>query len=433
MFSVDDNRARTFLTDQQWQAAREKTELASRSLDTRSGKGAEWLGWRDILAHPNMGLLDNMTHIGSEIHNQADVLVVCGIGGSYLGAKAVIDALGEQSPGKTPEILYAGHHMSGRYLRQLIATLEQPRADGGKKEVFLNVISKSGTTIETALAFRELRAWMHKRYGDGAVSRIFCTTSKEGGALNKIIQVYGYRKFILPDDVGGRFSVLTPVGLLPVAAAGISVKELFSGALQAYNQFETDRTRLCDYVATRYALYKKGFAIDLLATFEPDLISLACWLQQLYGESEGKNAKGLFPATAAYSTDLHSIGQMVQDGQRNIMETFLRVHEPEPTVLVGSENGDYDGLNYLAGKSLEQINDTAYEGTVIAHTEGGVPVFAGTLQQLNAQSLGFALYYFQLATALFVYNIGENPFDQPGVEAYKKAMYRLLGKNTSRK
>ncbi|MDG5766407.1 glucose-6-phosphate isomerase [Balneolales bacterium ANBcel1] len=428
MFTIDISRARSFITDKEWGEASGTVEASSAMLDSRDGPGSEWLGWQDILKNPNDALLENMEAIGTDIYKKADVFIVCGIGGSYLGAKAVIDALTPPFRDEGPEIVYAGHHISGAYLKNLIRHLEKPKIDGSRKEVYLNVISKSGTTMETAIAFRELRNWMHGRYGDEAVSRIFCTTSREGGALNKIIKAYGYRKFILPDDVGGRFSVLTPVGLLPIAAAGIAVKDLFYGAVEAYRTLNGDRKNLLDYVTARYALNNKGYALELVASFEPALSSMGSWLQQLYGESEGKNGKGLFPAVAQYSTDLHSLGQMVQEGKRNIMETFLTVAKTEKSMVVSNEPRNYDGLNYLAGKSMEEINDKAFQGTVQAHLDGGVPIFVGELEKLDASSLGQVIYYFEMATAVFVYSLGENPFDQPGVEAYKKAMYQLLGK-----
>ncbi len=428
MFTIDTTRSRPFITDQEWKEARNSILKSSADLDARNGKGTEWLGWQDILKSPNDALLETMETIGSDIHKNADVFIICGIGGSYLGAKAVIDALIPEFQEEGPEIIYAGHQISGRYLKRLLDWLEKPKADGRKKEVYLNVISKSGTTMETAIAFRELRTWMHKTYGDDAITRIFCTTSKEGGALNKIIKAFGYRKFILPADIGGRFSVLTPVGLLPIAAAGIDVKRLYYGAVEAYRNLENSRDNLLDYTTARYALYSKGYSVDLLATFEPALVSMGGWLQQLYGESEGKNGKGLFPSVAQYSTDLHSLGQMVQDGKRNIIETFLTIQNPGQTMSVSPDPRNYDGLNYLADKSMEFINDKAFQGTVKAHQEGGVPILIGTLDKLNAESIGQAIYYFELATAIFVYSLGENPFDQPGVEAYKKAMYELLGK-----
>ncbi len=428
MITIETKLARKFLSDEEHNLAAGVVKDSSEQLDKRTGKGTEWLGWQDILREPNDALLENMESIGTEIHKTADVFIICGIGGSYLGARAVIEALTPEFPNRGPEIIYAGHHISGRYLERLIDYLDKPKADGSTKQVYLNVISKSGTTMETAIAFRILRKWMHDRYGEDAVSRIFCTTSKEGGALNKIIRAHGYRKFILPDDIGGRFSVLTPVGLLPIAAAGIDVKSLFYGAVACYRKLEEDRGNLLDYVTTRFALYRKGYAIDLIASFEPALVSMGGWLQQLYGESEGKNGQGLFPAVARYSTDLHSLGQMVQDGRRNVVETFLHIQKPEPSLTLSEESRDYDGLNYLSGKTMEEVNDKAFQGTVQAHGEGGVPVFIAGIEEQNTECVGHAIYYFELATAIFVYSLGENPFDQPGVEAYKKAMYRLLGK-----
>ncbi len=428
MMNIETRLVRPFLTDKEWNHSQTAVMESSGHFDARTGKGTEWLGWQTILEQPNDALLENMDALGSEIRNKADVFIVCGIGGSYLGARAVIEALTPEFNDKGPEILYAGHQISGRYIRRLISYLEKPNSDGSEKQVYLNVISKSGTTMETALAFRFLRKWMHDRYGDDAVSRIFCTTSKEGGALNQIIKANGYRKFILPDDVGGRFSVLTPVGLLPIAVAGIDVKSLFYGAVESYRKMKTDRNNLIDYVTARFALYQKGFAIDLVASFEPAMASMGGWLQQLYGESEGKNGKGLFPAVACYSTDLHSLGQMVQDGKRNIMETVFKVADEEQTIQIPGDDNDYDGLNYLSGKFMEEVNDKAFQGTIQAHNEGGVPVFVANVDKLDEASLGQAIYYFELATAIFVYCLEENPFDQPGVEAYKKAMYRLLGK-----
>jgi glucose-6-phosphate isomerase len=428
MITVETNLALPFVSDEEQNLAARAVKEASMQLDNRTGKGTEWLGWQDILREPNDALLENMESIGREIHKHADVFIICGIGGSYLGARAVIEALTPEFSDSGPEIIYAGHHISGRYLKQLIEHLEKPKPDGTPKQVFLNVISKSGTTMETAIAFRFLRKWMHDHYGDDAVSRIFCTTSREGGALNRIVSAHGYRKFILPDDVGGRFSVLTPVGLLPIAASGIDVKRLFYGAVESYGQLQKDRSNLLDYVTARHALYKKGYAIDLISTFEPSLVSMGGWLQQLYGESEGKNGQGLFPVVAQYSTDLHSLGQMVQDGKRNILETFLHIRNAQPTLVLSDDLRDYDGLNYLSGKSMEEVNGKAFEGTVQAHNEGGVPVFKVFLDKQDPETIGHAIYFFELATAIFVYSLGENPFDQPGVEDYKKAMYRLLGK-----
>ncbi|MEX0685590.1 MAG: glucose-6-phosphate isomerase [Balneolales bacterium] len=427
MIKVETTGCESFLSTQEREVASEKAINAFQSLSDKGGKGSEWLGWRDILSNPNDALLENIDTLATQVRNDADVLIVCGIGGSYLGAKAVIDALTPFFTERKPEIIYAGHNISGKYMQCLVNYLNRPNSDGSEKSVYLNVISKSGTTMETALAFRTLRKWMHDTYKGEAKKRIFGTTSEKGGALNKIIDANGYQKFIIPDDVGGRYSVLTPVGLLPIAIAGIDIKQLFYGAVDAFKKYEKNQGQLIEYAATRYALYKKGFHIDLLAFFEPALASFGSWMQQLYGESEGKNGKGMFPAVVNYSTDLHSLGQMAQEGMRNLMETFLIINRVPNSFPVQAEKEDYDGLNYLAGKPFHDINSIAYEGTKKAHMDGGVPVCTIKLDSLNEQSLGQAIYFFEMAISVYVYCLDENPFDQPGVEQYKSNMRALLG------
>lgn len=403
-------------------------KAAFQDLQTKRGIGSEWLGWRRILAQPDDALIAEMETLAAEIRSEADVFIVCGIGGSYLGARAVIDALGGDFRTGKVEIVYAGHHMGAAYLNRLMAYLAAPKPDGSRKNVFLNVISKSGTTMETALAFRVIRKWMDETYGADSRRRIICTTSEKGGALNQVIAANNYRKFILPDDVGGRFSVLTPVGLLPVAVAGFDIRRLFYGAVSAYQAYEKDGSQVLSYAATRYALYKSGYKVDIMASFEPELKSFGGWFQQLFGESEGKGGKGLFPAVVGFSSDLHSLGQLIQEGERNLVETFLEVKSHPKTVLIPAEAQDFDGLNYLAGRAVHDINSKALEGTIQAHTEGGVPITRIALNSLDEDSLGYLIYFFELACAVYVYCLGENPFDQPGVEAYKKNMYKLLGK-----
>lgn len=429
MIQVDLENALSFLEEEEFERAVERAGKSLQEVKEGTGKGSEWLGWRDLLANPNDAILEDIDALAGRIRADADVFIVCGIGGSYLGARAVIDALTSFFPlGEGPEIIYAGHHMSGKYLEQLIEYLEQPKADGEHKSVYLNVISKSGTTLETALSFRLLRKWLYGTYGEDADQRITCTTSAEGGALNKLVEAHGYKKFIIPDDVGGRFSVLTPVGLLPIAVAGIDIRTLFYGAVEEYERLEKDAEKVVRYAATRYVLYQKGKAVDLITSFEPELKSIGGWMQQLLGESEGKENKGMFPAVAGYSTDLHSLGQMVQQGQRNLIETFLRIEKSSQKLDVEATDDNGDGLNYLAGKSFHEINTRAYEGTLQAHVEGGVPTVTVTMEELNAQQLGSFLYFYELFTAVYVYCLEVNPFNQPGVENYKKAMYRLLGK-----
>lgn len=428
MIRFDHSSAHTFLKPDALQKAYEQAKTAFGKVQSKTGHGPEWLGWRDILSDPNDALLSEVDSLAQSIRSDADVFIVCGIGGSYLGARAVIDALTPHfGAGKGPEIIYAGHHMSGTYLRDLMNYLKAPKADGSAKSVYINVISKSGTTTETALAFRVIRKWIHETYKD-AKKRIVCTTSQSGGALNKLIDANGYKKFVLPDDVGGRFSVLTPVGLLPIAVAGVDIRNLFYGAVSAYNEIEKTPDDLLTYASTRLALYNSGKAMDMIASFEPELGGIGGWMQQLFGESEGKNGKGIFPVLLGFSTDLHSVGQMVQEGERNMMETFLVVDNAPKAMIVEAEDGDTDGLNYLAGKSFHEINSKAYLGTREAHAEGGVPCISIHFDKLDEEHVGRFIYLCEIAIAVYVYCLDENPFDQPGVEAYKKAMFRLLGK-----
>lgn len=428
MITVRAKNAKTFIKDEQLSTAHELANTSFRQVVEGSGKGSEWLGWRRILSNPNDAELDKISRHAAQIRSDADLFIVCGIGGSYTGAMAVIKALNPVFENNGPEIVYAGHHMSGKYLKELIRYLETPKSDGTPKSVYLNVISKSGTTLETAIAFRELRNWMHQTFEDAA-DRISATTGPAGGVLNQIIEKEGYKKYVIPDDVGGRFSVLTPVGLLPIAVAGIDIQTLFYGAVSEFEKCEADPGKILDYASVRYSLLESGYAIDVIGSFEPELLGFTAWVQQLIGESEGKEGKGLYPALAGYSTDLHSVGQLIQQGQRNIIETLIEVTQPFTAMNVSSgKESNIDQLNYLSGRSLHDINRSALEGTVQAHTEGGVPVIRIVLDKLNAQQLGELIYFYELFTAVYVYMLGVNPFDQPGVEDYKRAMYKLLGK-----
>ena len=429
MIKSDIGNARTFVSDEEYIKARKKVDSALAQLKTKTGPGSEWLGWRDILSNPNDAELDQIDSVARTVRKNADVFVVCGIGGSYLGAKAVIDALSPHFGNKGVEIVYAGHHMGGRYLEDLLAYLKTPNADGSQKSIYLNVISKSGTTLETALSFRLIRDLLEEMY-ENASERIICTTSKSGGVLNGLIDKNRYQKFVIPDDVGGRFSVLTPVGLLPIAVAGIDIKTLFYGAVSAFNYFEEDCEQVLEYATLRNALHEKGITIDIFSCFEPELASLGGWIQQLMGESEGKEGKGIFPSVASFSTDLHSLGQFIQQGTRSIMETFIIVENEFSQIKVNHAEENEDGLNYLSGKSFHEINTKARVGTTQAHGEGGVPIVNISIQTLNEQNIGELIYFFELVTGVFVYSLGVNPFNQPGVEDYKKAMYRLLGKES---
>ena len=428
MIKTNIEGALPFIKDSELKNALSKAEEALNHVKNKTGPGKEWLGWRRILDEPNDAMLEKIDRLSSQIRIQADVFIVCGIGGSFMGAKAVIDALTPVFSKRGTEIVFAGHHMGGWYLQQLMEYIKTPKYDGSPKSVYLNVISKSGGTLETALAFRTLRKWMHETYGDEAKNRIIATTGPEGGILNQIIEKEGYAKFVIPEDVGGRYSVLTPVGLLPVAVAGVDIQTFYYGAVNEYEALEADAEELLKYAAIRYLMHEKGLAIDVIGTFEPELNSFIGWIQQLMGESEGKEGKGLFPVSAAYSTDLHSFGQMIQKGQRNMMETLLLVEKPLATFAVMEEDDDVDKLNYVAGKKFHEINSNALLGTIQAHIEGGVPVIQIKMEKLNAQQLGGLIYFYELLTAVYVYMLGVNPFDQPGVEDYKKAMFKLLGK-----
>ena len=423
--------AKQFLSEQKLQNARTKARDALDAVREKSGTGSEWLGWREILSDPNDAILEQLDSLAQRIREDADVFVVCGIGGSYLGARAVIDALSSNFGTEGPEILYAGHHMNGKYLEELLDYLDKPTDEGEPKSVYCNVISKSGTTLETALSFRFLRQWMSEKYPGDLEDRIICTTSGEGGALNKLVDQYGFQKFVIPDDIGGRFSVLTPVGLLPIAVAGMDIRSLFYGAVSKFESLEKNPEDIIAYAALKYALHEEGITVDVITSFEPELQAMGRWLQQLLGESEGKEGKGMFPAVASYSTDLHSLGQFLQEGKRTLMETFLTVDGATSTLTVEEMEENGDGLDYLAGRSFHDINTRAFEGTLKAHTDGGVPCVVVSMNKLNEQHLGEFIYFYELLTAVYCYCLDVNPFNQPGVEDYKKEMYQRLGKKDS--
>lgn len=423
MLRLDTTAARSLIDGTSLEALRPRVEAAHTAVLEKTGAGNQFLGWRDLLLEPDEHLLNEIESVAATVRQHADVFVCIGIGGSYLGAAAVIQALTpyfRQGDAST-EVMFAGHHMSGAYLRELLHTLEG-------KSVYLNVISKSGTTLEPALAFRFLRQWMETTFDD-ADDRIIVTTDPSRGALNALREEHDYQKFVIPPDVGGRFSVLTPVGLLPIAVAGIDVRALFQGAAAACDRFtDAGDNPALEYAALRYLLYEDDYDVEALAVFEPRLRGIGAWWQQLFGESEGKDGKGLYPATLQYSTDLHSLGQYLQDGQRNVIETFLMIDDDPVELTVPRSEDDLDGLNYLAGKTMHEINEGAYEGTATAHASGGVPTMTIRLDRLDAGALGECLYFFEHAVAVSGYLLGVNPFDQPGVEAYKKEMFNRLGR-----
>jgi glucose-6-phosphate isomerase len=424
MIRIDDTHCRDFLEKGALDASRQRITRSQRTLQERSGPGSDFLGWVDlpVKARDNIAAVQTAAE---RLRSQSDVLIVVGIGGSYLGARAVIDALRPPFSSDGPEVLYAGHHIDGAYLRALLGYLEG-------RDVSMNVISKSGTTTEPALAFRVLRGMMESRYGKaGAAERIVATTDAARGALRKVAEEEGYETFVIPDDVGGRFSVFTPVGLLPIAAAGIDVAQLLDGAVSMRTQSayaDPARNPAFHYAMLRDALYHAERRIEVLASFHPQLHYVTEWWKQLFGESEGKEGKGIFPAAVSNTTDLHSMGQYIQDGRRALFETFLFDTTDDAALRVPSAEDDTDGLNYLAGSTFSEINRNAMRGTALAHLSGGVPNAAIELDGITPAAIGALLYFFETAVALSGYALGVNPFDQPGVEEYKRNMFALLNK-----
>lgn len=396
-----------------------------------TGAGHEYLGWLHLPSEFNQDELQRIKKAGRKIAQQADVLVVIGIGGSYLGAKAALNVLQHSfqdllpSHKKPMHVIFAGQNMSGTYLQELLEILDD-------HEVAINVISKSGTTTEPALAFRVLKQYMEQRYGvTEAALRIYATTDAARGALRALADQSAYETFVIPDDVGGRFSVLTPVGLLPLAAAGIDIDAMLEGARLAeleLNEPDVFKNPAYAYAALRQIVRSKGKEIELFVTYEPGMHYVGEWWKQLFGESEGKDGKGLFPASADFSTDLHSLGQFVQDGTRSLMETVIRIKHTRSTLAIEAVEQDMDGLNYLAGKTFSDVNDTALEATMLAHQTGGVPTIGLELEDMSEKSLGYLFYFFEKAVAVSAYLSGVNPFDQPGVEMYKTNMFTMLGK-----
>jgi glucose-6-phosphate isomerase len=405
---------------------------AHRMLHERTGPGNDFLGWVTLPKAYDRAEFQRIKEAAARIRSDSDVLVVIGIGGSYLGARATIEALRHtfynqlpKAKRGTPAIYFAGKDISPVYLTHLLELLEG-------QEVSVNVISKSGTTTEPAIAFRVFREYMEKRYGkEGARRRIYVTTDRARGALRKLAETEGYETFVIPDDVGGRYSVLTAVGLLPIAVSGADIDQLMAGAadaMDAYGVPDLSRNPAYQYAAARNALYRKGKTVELLVNYEPALRTTAEWWKQLYGESEGKDQKGIFPASAEFSTDLHSLGQYVQDGLRILFETVLHVEKPKVDVIIGHDPDNVDGLNFLTGKTMDFVNKKAFEGTLLAHTDGGVPNLVISVPELTEYHYGQLIYFFEKACGISGYMLGVNPFDQPGVEAYKQNMFALLGK-----
>ena len=395
------------------------------TLMKRDGEGNDFLGWIDRPVDYDKDEFERIKKASQKIRENSDVLVSIGIGGSYLGIKAVEVACDSYfSSDRKTEIIYAGNQLSGEYLVDLLAYLED-------KDYSLNVISKSGTTTEPAIAFRILKEALEEKYGkEEAKSRIFATTDRKKGALKELADAEGYESFVVPDDIGGRFSVISAVGLLPLAVAGIDIDEFMAGFADgrekyAVNSIENDALK---YAAVRNMLHENGKDIEILLSYEPKLSFVAEWWKQLYGESEGKDGKGIFPASVSNTTDLHSMGQMIQDGVRNVFETVIEVENAKKDITIKEDAKNLDGLNFLAGKTMSYVNKQAMEGTTMAHVEGGVPNIRIKIDEVNERKLAELFYFFEIAVGVSGYMLGVNPFNQPGVEAYKKAMFKLLGK-----
>lgn len=408
------------------------TEAARKVLVEKSGAGNDYLGWIDLPVNYDKEEFARIKTAAERIRSDSEVLVVIGIGGSYLGARAAIEFLGHNffnSVSKelrnAPEIYFVGNSISSNYLAGLVEAI-------GDRDFSVNIISKSGTTTEPAIAFRVFKKLLEDKYGkEGAAKRIYATTDKSRGALKKLADAEGYEEFVVPDDVGGRFSVLTAVGLLAIAVSGVNIDELMAGAASARkrcieNAF--DNNDAMQYAALRNIMLRKGKSVEILCDYEPSLHYTLEWWKQLMGESEGKDNKGLFPASVDLTTDLHSMGQFIQDGSRIMFETVLNVEKSAKEVIIQEEDEDLDGLNYLAGKSVDFVNKCAMNGTILAHTDGNTPNFIVNIPEQTPFYLGELFYFFEFACGLSGYILGVNPFDQPGVESYKKNMFALLGK-----
>lgn len=426
--SFDYTNVLPFMNQSEVDNLSEFVKVAHHYLHEKKGPGSDFLGWVDLPHNYDKDEFTRIKQAAERIRSHSDALVVIGIGGSYLGARAAIESLTHafyNQKKDATQIYFAGNNISSTYLSQLFEVLEG-------KEISVNVISKSGTTTEPAIAFRVFREYMEKKYGkEEAKKRIFATTDQAKGALKTLADEEGYETFVIPDDIGGRYSVLTAVGLLPIAAAGLDIDKMMAGAEAAAKQFNNPdlaENQSYQYAAVRNAFYRKGKTIELLVNYEPALHYIAEWWKQLFGESEGKNQKSLFPASVDFSTDLHSMGQYIQEGRRDLIETVLQVKKPRVDITLKEEAANLDGLNFLTGKTMDEVNKKAFQGTVLAHVDGGVPNLVVEIDELNEFTFGELVYFFEKACGISGHLMGVNPFDQPGVEAYKKNMFALLGK-----
>ena len=424
--------AKNFFNEDELVQIKPYAELANEVLTKKTGAGNDLLGWISLPQEYDREEFERIKKAAEKIKNDSEILIVIGIGGSYLGAKAAIEFLSHsfynnlpKEKRKTPEIYFAGTNMSSTYLKHLIELV-------GNRDFSVNVISKSGTTTEPAIAFRVFKKMLEDKYGkEEAGKRIYATTDKVKGALKTLSDTEGYETFTVPDNVGGRFSVLTAVGLLPIAAAGINIDELMAGARDAMNDYSGnsfEENQTLQYAAIRNILHRKGKDMEILVNYEPRLHYFSEWWKQLFGESEGKDGKGLYPSSVDFSADLHSLGQYIQEGKRTMFETVVSIGKPECEYIIESDRDNLDGLNFIAGKSLDYVNKKATEGVILAHIDGGVPNLTVDIPEVTPYHLGYAFYFFEKACGVSGYLLGVNPFDQPGVEAYKKNMFALLGK-----
>lgn len=430
--NFDYSKALRFFEERELEYMEPAVKAAHDLLHNGTGAGSDYLGWVDLPSNYDKEEFARILKSAEKIKNDSEVLIVIGIGGSYLGARAAIETLNhsfynvlDKADRKTPQVFFAGNNISSTYLHDLIEVV-------GDRDFSVNVISKSGTTTEPAIAFRVFKELLEKKYGkEEAKSRIYATTDKAKGALKTLSDNEGYETFVVPDDVGGRFSVLTAVGLLPIAVSGVDIQKMMEGAEAASKDFAKPSLKenlAYQYAAARNVLYRKGKVTELLISYEPGLQYFNEWWKQLFGESEGKDQKGIYPSSASFSTDLHSLGQYIQDGRRNLFETVVKVKTPRHNLTINKEEVDLDGLNYLAGETVDFVNTKAFEGTLLAHTDGEVPNFVVEVPELDPYTFGYLVYFFEKAVGVSGYLNGVNPFDQPGVEAYKANMFALLGK-----
>ena len=422
----------SMIRDHELSYLREYVKSAHNMLHEKTGAGNDFLGWVDYPKNYDRDEFERIIKAAGRIKDSSEVLLVIGIGGSYLGARAAVELLGHsfrnllpKDKRNAPEIYFLGNNISGTYLKELMEVIEG-------KSVSACVISKSGTTTEPAIAFRFVKSYLEAKYGkQEAAKRIYAVTDASRGALKRLADAEGYESFVIADDIGGRYSVLTPVGLLPIAAAGIDIRSILEGARDAwdeYNEPELDKNQCYRYAAVRSILARKGKAIEVLINYEPSLQYFAEWWKQLFGESEGKDGKGIFPASMNFSTDLHSLGQFLQDGSRNMFETILNVEKPRSEVEIIKDEENLDGLNFISGKTMDFVNKKAFQGTMLAHMDGGVPINVLNIPEISGYYFGKMVYFFEKACGISGYLLGVNPFDQPGVEEYKKNMFALLGK-----